>query len=377
MKRLASAIAALTLLSCGPGGPSSIDDGPVLIDLTERPPENLSAMRILEWDAEAGAIRYNERVVPYDLNTPLFSDFALKARAIYVPEGTTITYDAERPFDFPIGTVIVKTFYFAADFREPTRELTLIETRLLRRTEDGWEAWPYIWNEAQTDATLELGGDTRAIPFTDPAGNARTANYLVPQRNQCLSCHNRDLGPGGSTVMTPIGPQARHLNRDFEYDGQAQNQLTHLADLGMLTGLPPLAEVPAAFDFGVIEASGVDALPPEDVERAARDYLEVNCAHCHDAQGPQGVTSQLFLNHESVDPFRLGVCKRPGSAGAGTGGRTYDVVPGSPDESILLFRVETEEIGAMMPLLGRSVRHDQGAALIRRWIAQMDPVVCE
>lgn len=377
MRALAVPLAAALLVgSCGGGGgPTSIDDGPPDAFLGERPPERLSAMRLLEWDRDAQTFRYNERVVPYDLNTPLFSDFALKARAIYVPEGQTITYDPATPFAFPVGTVIVKTFYFPADFRAPDAELRLIETRILRHTDDGWEAWPYVWNEEQTDAFLEVGGESRAITFVDPEGATQTANYLIPQKNQCSSCHARNVGEGMREVLTPIGPAARHLNREFPYPDGPAHQLQHLADLGMLSGLPALSEVPASYDARSV-ASAAD-IPAEDVARAARDYLDINCAHCHDPLGPQGVTSQLFLNHDNEDLFRLGVCKRPGSAGEGTGGLTYDIVPGDPDQSILVYRVETTEVGAMMPLLGRSLRDPYGATLVRRWIAGMEPMSCE
>ena len=353
----------------------SIDDGPVEVDLSERPPERLSHMRLLQWNPDTEQIEYNARVVPYDLNTALFSDFALKARAVYVPEGQTIAYDPAMPFDFPVGTVIVKTFYFPADFRAPTQDITLIETRVLRRNADGWEAWPYIWNEAQTEAFLEVGGETRPLSFVDGEGATQTANYLVPQRNQCGSCHSRNVGDRGRATLTPIGPTARHLNRSYPYVSGTDNQLEHLSALGVLSGLPALAEVPASFDASA--HASADAIPDEEVERAARDYLDVNCAHCHDPLGPQGVTSQLFLNHDNEDEFRLGFCKRPGSAGEGTGGLTYDIVPGDPDQSILVFRVETTEVGAMMPLLGRSLQDPYGATLVRRWIAAMPPVDCE
>ena len=191
---------AAALAGCGGDAPMSIADGPVLVNLDEPPPERLSHMRLLEWDAGAASIRYNDRVVPYDLNTPLFSDFSLKARAIYVPEGQTIAYTADGPLDFPVGTVIVKTFYFADDLREPTENVRLIETRVLRHTARGWDAWPYIWNEEGTDAFLEVGGETRAITFVDPAGESRTANYLIPQRNQCRSCHERLVGSRRSSA---------------------------------------------------------------------------------------------------------------------------------------------------------------------------------
>lgn len=378
MRRRGALPLALALLWGSCTGAPSIDDGPPVVDVTMRPPERLSEMRLLEWDLESETLRYNDRVVPYDLNTPLFSDFAKKARAIYVPEGETIGYDGEVVFDFPVGTAIVKTFYFPADFRRPDEDIRLIETRVLLHTPDGWEAWPYVWNEAQTDAVLRLGGETRAIDFVDAEGETQTASYLIPQRNQCSSCHERGVGPGGEAVITPIGPAARHLNRDYEYpEVGTRNQLAHLEERGMLSGLPEPDAIPAAFDFARVAQEGVAGLSYAEVETAARDYLDINCAHCHDPEGVQGVTSQLFLNHDSTDPFRLGVCKRPGSAGEGTGGLTYDIVPGNPDESILVYRVETTEVGAMMPLLGRSLQHTRGAELVRAWVAGMDPVDCD
>jgi len=357
--------------------PMGIADGPVAVDLTQPPPRQLSHMRLFEWDPATEDLAYNERVVPYELNTPLFSDYAKKARAIYVPPDTSIAYDPDDVLSFPVGTVIVKTFYFPANLQTPEEDIRLIETRVLRLTEDGWEAWPYLWTDDQTEATLALAGATRSIDFIDPSGVARTASYLVPQRNQCLTCHERNVGPGGATILTPIGPAARHLHRERETPAGPRNQLLELEALGMLDGLPALDDVPAAFDFDEVAASGVDALTPEQVDRAARDYLDVNCAHCHDPEGTQGVTSQLFLNHDNEDPFRLGICKRPGSAGEGNGGLTYDIVPGRPDESILVFRTETTEVGAMMPLIGRSLRHDQGAALVRRWVAEMPVQDCD
>ena len=349
--------------------------GPVLIESS--PPDDLSGMRFLDWDLESEAIRYNDLVVPYEMNTELFTDFALIRRAIYVPDGETVSYDESDLLAFPVGTMIAQTFYIPADLRQPDQDLTVIETRVLIHTSRGWQPWPFIWNDAQTDASLELSGDTREISFIDAEGTSQTANYLIPQRNQCRVCHERIINEEGDTEQTPLGVAARNLNRDYDYGEGPQNQLAYMAELGILTGLPADAStIPAAYDFREVEARGLDAVAPEDLELAARSYLDVNCAHCHNPAGIQGVTSRLFLHRDNTDEFSLGMCKRPGSAGAGTGGLTYDVVPGSPDESILVFRIETTEVGAMMPLIGRSLRHTHGTELIRAWVAAMDPVEC-
>jgi uncharacterized repeat protein (TIGR03806 family) len=375
-------IAFSLLVACALSACARAEEGvdlsrPVRVDLDAPPPERLSSYNLFTW-RPADGFEFNDRVVPYDLNTPLFSDYALKQRAIYVPEGAHAVYDPEEAFEFPVGTVLIKSFYFPADLREPDADLTIIETRLFVRHEGGWEAYPYIWDADQRDARLALSGEVRAIELIDREGEPRVASYLVPQRNQCQSCHGiKD--EQDETVMVPIGPKARHLHRGYDYGGDAGvvNQIEHLVSLGMLDGVPSLEGIVASYDFAPIEAAGPTAIPAEDIDAAARDYLDVNCAHCHNPRGVQGITSQLFLDRANEDTFHLGYCKRPGSAGSGTGGLNFDIVPGDADASILVFRVETEEVGAMMPLLGRSLTHGHGAELLRAWVDAMPAVDCE
>ncbi|MBC7172459.1 MAG: hypothetical protein H5U40_08545, partial [Polyangiaceae bacterium] len=285
MRRLSLSALVFAFVACGGGGDAGGVDlsRPVNVDLDSPPPERLSTWNLFSWSTDEG-FAFNERVVPYDMNTPLFSDYALKQRAIYLPEGAAAVFDPVEAFDFPIGTVLIKNFYFPDDFRAPEENLELIETRLLVRHTDGWRTWPYVWDAEQRDARLAVAGEVRTIAFIDAEGAAREASYLVPQRNQCQSCHAR-TDDNGSTVIVPIGPKARHLNRTYDYGGDAglENQLTHLAALGMLEGLPPLAGIEAAYDFSPIEANGPSAVAPEDLDRATRDYLDVNCAHCHNA----------------------------------------------------------------------------------------------
>ncbi len=365
---------ALTMLILSCGGSGNGFDGPVQVDLTGTPAPLLSDLRLISWDGEQ--LSMNERVIPYALNTPLFTDYAVKDRAIYVPEGTTIGFRADGALDFPVGTVLLKTFALPADFRSPTENVTIVETRLLIRYDDGWEAWPYIWNDEQTDARLTPAGDVREVDFINAAGETLTSSYLIPQRNQCQECHEiKD--DRGDNFITPIGPSARNLHRDYDYGDGNANQLSHLEALGMLDGLPALGEITAAADWHSIEAEGHAGLDDDALNTAARDYLDVNCGHCHNPRAIHGITSQLFLNWDNEEEFNLGICKRPGSAGVGTGGFAHDIVPGDPDTSILVFRVETTEVGAMMPLIGRSLRHDRGAALLREWVARMPAMSCD
>ncbi|HEY4241652.1 MAG TPA: SO2930 family diheme c-type cytochrome [Kofleriaceae bacterium] len=390
--RLAAVV--LALAACGGGGsasdaPAGSDSAPPDsgLDLTKppvvdvsltTPPQYLSSYNLFTWSA-AGGFTFNEtgaRIVPYDLNTPLFSDDMLKSRAIYVPPGMTATFDPELAFDFPVGSALIKTFSYAPDLRQPTVGVKLVETRLLVRYADGWHPLPYIWNDAQTDAVYTPSGDVRSISFTDDLGTPVTASYLIPEKNECQNCHAREEDDG-SIDLVPIGIKARHLDKTYAYADGSANILTRLSSQSMLAGLPELSTITPSYDFTPIQSGGVAAIPAADVDTAARSYLDINCAHCHNPHGVNGITSQLFLNHDNTDPFHLGVCKRPGSAGNGTGGFTFDIVPGDADTSILYFRVHTTQVGAMMPLIGRSLEHVHGSDLVHAWIAAMPAQSCD
>ncbi len=346
--------------------------GPVALDpAAKKPPALLSETQLLRWDGLQ--VTYHPEVFPYAINSPLFSDYALKDRAIWIPPGTSASYEPNDAFVFPVGTVVMKSFLLPLDLRNPTEGLRLIETRLLVMTDSGWKTWPYIWDEDGTDAKLHVSGKVLDISFIDPFGEPRTSHYMIPQKNQCVDCHEKKY-EDGSRVNVAIGLKARHLNRLADPDDPSTNQLEGLAAAGLLTGMPAMGEVPQAFDASTLDLATLDDATRD---KAARDYLDIGCAHCHHPNAPEGQSSQLFLNHDNDDPFNLGVCKLPGSAGKGGFGRKYNIVPGDPDASILMYRVETEIVGAMMPDIGRSLQDDLGGALLRTWVTAMPYDSCE
>ena len=339
----------------------------------EGQPADLAEWHVLR--VEDGRLRLNDGVLPYDLNTPLFSDYAHKLRTVWMPAGKAAGWRTDGPFDFPVGTIFSKTFYYpragaggdavlrsdddGPDLRSGGLDLSkvrLVETRLLVRREDGWLALPYVWNDAQTQAKLMRGGELVPLTLVAPDGGRKDISYQVPDQNQCGSCHGNDMR---SKALHPIGPQARHLNRDFAYAGGPANQLARWTQAGYLAGAPDAAVAPRA-------ANWRDQRAP--LEARARAYLDINCGHCHNRHGP-GNTSGLWLDASARDPLRLGRCKLPIAAGKGTGDRRYGIVPGAPDDSILAYRMESDDPSVMMPELGRSVVHDEGVALIREWIA--------
>ena len=107
------------------------------------------------------------------------------------------------------------------------------------------------------------------------------------------------------------------------------------------------------------------------VSQRARAWLHVNCAHCHNPNG-SARTSGLDLRLTQRDPAKFGVNKVPVAAGHGSGGRSYDIVPGKPDESILLYRIESDDPGIAMPSVAKNLIPVEAAALIRQWIEQLD-----
>ena len=295
-------------------------------------------------------------VEPYDLNTTLFSDYTKKQRFIRVPDGAKIDYAATGPLEFPDGTVIAKTFSYPHDMQDESRGERLLETRVEFLQEGAWYGYSYLWNDEQTEATLALGGGEVAAEWVHHDGTTRHNQYVIPNANACISCHSEDK------QYVPIGPTAANMNRQREYDGQWENQLEHLAEHRLLEGLPDETDRPR-----LVEAD--DPATGKLADRA-RAWLHVNCAHCHSPSGTAH-TSGLDLRLSQSDPTKLGYFKPPVAAGHGSGGLDYDIVPGKPDESILLYRIESADPSIRMPTVGRNLAPAEGAELVRGWIADL------
>ncbi len=355
MRRLAGGLGLFLLLAFGPSSQpaaAAVDEARAVAG---RPARLLSQWGLFQ---DMKTRTPAEGVVPYHIATPLFTDYALKYRFVYVPKGKAARYDPKEAFAFPVGTILVKTFAYAPDLRHPDQGVRWVETRLLVHSSRGWRAFAYVWRPDGTDAELKVAGARLPISFIAPDGRPRRIRYHVPNMNQCKGCHV--LGKR----ITPIGPKARNLNTPHDYGhGVVENQLVHWVRLGMLTGAP-------------IDPDEAPRVPAFEDERAplalrARAYLDVNCGHCHQPEGPAS-TSGLFLTWDQPHGPNLGIMKRPTAAGRGAGNLLYDIVPGRPDESILVYRMKSTDPGVMMPELGRTIVHEEGVALIRAWIASLD-----
>lgn len=287
-----------------------------------------------------------EGVVPYDLNTALFSDYASKKRFIYVPNGSSIPFDTASVLDLPIGSVLIKHFYYP--HADGTSDY--IETRLLIRKADGWQPEIYEWNDDQTDASRTVVGGTKSLNV-NVGGLVRNFNYLIPNQNQCKNCH------AYNAELRPIGPTIHNLNKDYIYPNGIANQIDAWVGLGILDR-PNNSNIPSW--------SAIDD-PHVSLNERARAYLDVNCSSCHRREG-SAANSGFYLAYDNQDSLSLGIWKTPVAAGNGSGGLDYVIHPGHADESILLYRMMADEVDERMPEIGRELLHDEGIELIRKWI---------
>jgi len=397
MRFIAVVLSWLLISGCQPGQSGPVNFGP------DDYPVLLSEWQLMQRDDQY--LQLHEALLPYDLLSPLFSDYALKLRTVWMPSGTSANYNSSEAFDFPVGTIITKTFYYPRDPEIPDavlltdadihgfadngfdlREVRLIETRLLVRQDSGWDTLPYVWNREQSDASLQPTGDIQRLKMRDGNDLSKPAHefaYVVPNRNECAGCHAVDQNNG---QLRPIGPASRHLDKTFaHYRDGPDAQLQHWAARGILRNLPSAMADTSSTDTSSTGTSSTGTSSTgtsstdtsltgtllTETEQKARAYLDINCGHCHQPGGSAD-TSGLFLHAAETSLLKMGVCKPPVAAGRGTGGHRYSIVPGIPDESILLFRMNSRELDIQMPELGRSLVHTEGVNLLRSWIEQLD-----
>ena len=288
----------------------------------------------------------NNNVHKYFLQTPLFSDYSLKDRFVYIPQGKKAIHSLDRVYEFPIGSALVKTFSYEMASNE---NKVLLETRLLLLQETGWSAHTYVWDESQEDAYLKVSGKTiEGIEFLYE-GKPKKVNYRVPNQNQCKECHLSD------DKIIPIGPKSRNLNFEVIQNNKIINQIDYWIENGLVEIHQPQQVVA---DWQNIK---------ESLDDRARAYLDINCGHCH-MPGGSADTTGLYLTVNEKDVRKLGVNKPPVAAGRASGNLMYSIVPGKPDKSILLYRMKSQDPGIMMPESGRALAHSEGIRLIESWI---------
>ncbi len=276
-------------------------------------------------------------LIPYGVNSPLWSDGAEKERWFALPDGATITVKEDGDLDLPIGSVLVKNFSLGGKH---------VETRLLVRHDDGeWAGYTYEWNDEQTDAVLLPGGKTK------PVG---AQVWTFPSRIDCIRCHTQAAG-------RTLGLELAQLNGDHVYPStnRKSNQLKTLDHIGIFAA--PLGKAPA--ELPAYPTPAADG--PMDAR--ARSYLHANCSYCH---RPSGGAARSTMDLRFTTPFEATKTCNQASAiddDLGVAGAKL-VTPGNPALSILSLRQHATGPKTMPPV-GRSLEDPLVGKVIDGWIS--------
>lgn len=335
-----------------PQNPEQPSDG-VSVDLTTVPYSNLSSYHFF-----TGALKDMEPadgVIEYAPASSLFTDYALKKRFIWMPSGTSASYTADGDIlDLPVGAALIKHFYY--EHLQPGDETKIIETRVMIRKSSGWIFAEYVWNDEQTDATLYMDGDYVSLTW-DQEGVTKSTSYRIPSETECKICHKENDQP------IPIGIKPQNLNHDFNYPDGTQNQLQKLISVGYLqNNLPPT--ITSVVDYH--DAS-------QDLELRLRSYLDINCAHCHGEGKHCDYRPMRLAFSETTSRTNIGLCVAPDEFI--NSALTDIVAPSNPARSVMHFRLSSTDESTRMPLLGRSIVHEEGVQLLTDWINTIQ--VCE
>jgi uncharacterized repeat protein (TIGR03806 family) len=322
----------------------------VVFDPATVPYPTLSTYRFFK-----GAMRQQvpvASVLPYAPITPLFSDYSHKLRFVWMPPGVRASYNGdENVLDFPDGAVLIKTFYY--DGVQPGNTRRLIETRLLFKRNGEWEFADYVWNAEQTEAHLDLNGSNTPVTWTDEQGVTRTISYRIPSAAECQTCHKI------AEASMPIGPKPQNLNSLHPYAGGVQNQLKKWVEQGFLApGYPKNINT-------VVDWSDVT----QPMEERVRAYLDMNCAHCHTDLKHCSYRPLRLAWHENADPVNQGACIPPDDPIEPS--MTYIVSRGNAARSMLHYRLSSNDEAVRMPLLGRTIVHQEAVDMIATWINSM------
>jgi uncharacterized repeat protein (TIGR03806 family) len=342
----------ILLASCGSDNTEDyVQLSPVDVDLSTVPYPALSQYNFFEGEIKNLEPAY--KVLPYDLSSTLFTDYAHKKRFVYMPAGTKATYTTDGTvLNFPTGAVLIKNFYY--DNVLPNNTTRIIETRLMIKKATGWIFANYIWNAQQTEAMLDLAGSFTNISFTQ-GGETKNVNYRIPSESECLTCHKS----GNPAVSVPIGPKPQNLNKNYTYKDGMQNQLSRWISEGYLASAPQ--NINSVVDW-------TDATKP--LELRVRSYLDINCAHCHSEGAHCSYRSMRFAFNETTVPQNLGICMQPEEFLNSS--LTYIVAKRTPLRSALYYRMNNVVESERMPLLGRTLIHTEAVLMVRDWINSLE-----
>ena len=138
--------------------------------------------------------------------------------------------------------------------------------------------------------------------------------------------------------------------------------------------IPSRDDCRACHEGAAVPILGYSAVQLETPLPPALGYLHGNCGHCHNDSALPAL--ELSLQQQASDPRRSAEQTRAALFGRSSkfvprgAANPQRAIPGQPDESILVLRMQSIDPLTRMPPLGVSVVDTEGVALISRWIHQ-------
>ena len=317
------------------------------------PPATLADTGIF---SDTAALTPNPGILPYDVNTPYWTDGAIKTHWFSVPDlAARIVFRGTQSWTFPVGTIWVQNFDLEMTNGVPESRQR-IETRVLVRdttTTPGHYGATYRWTAPGNAVLVAPEGEQQTFTIYDN-GVARDQTWRYPSRADCMVCHNLTAGRA-------LGFGTAQLNRDFnyaDYTGVVDNQLRAFANAGYFSGT----------------VSNVHALPlmaaMDDtsfgVQYRARSYLMANCAHCHYPGTTNGNFNARIYQPLSTSSIIDGILRN--NLGD-TNNRA--ISRGSIPNSMIHTRMASTTTGRMPPPLDSQINDQQALALVRDWITEL------
>lgn len=306
--------------------------------------------------ADLATLTTNPGFVPYEVNSPLWSDGAIKRRWISIPgNGSSenpivdrIIFANDDPCSFPAGTCFVKHFELPVDELVPSR-VKRLETRIIMRDDNGGiYGVTYRWNEDDSEAFLLNEGLDEPFQIRTADGGERTQVWSYPSRSDCLSCHT-------AQAEYVLGVNTRQLNRTTFYpetNDRGQQLMTWNA-IDLISRKSHKVKPIGLFRFFIYDRLVDPSDPRASIEDRAMSYLDSNCAQCH---RPYVLRSPMDLRWGIADDER----------------NLFDRLALTPKQDplpcVLLARIESADPGYRMPPVGSAVPDEMATELIRTWL---------
>ncbi len=282
-------------------------------------------------------------LIEYQVNSPLWSDNAIKRRWLALPGTARMTFDPIEAWDLPISSVLVKHF----EIEVSPGQIQRLETRVLLKHSMGWQGYSYRWNPQQTDADLLSTSATELLTISDGMGGQRLQTWYYPSRNDCLACHTSAAG-------RVLGLRTRQMNRNYPYPAHVDNQLRTWNHIELFT-----QDIGSSSQYEALPDPMDSTLPLAD---RARSYLAANCANCHLPAGPTPVDMDLRYSQAMSSTNTLAVlASNPTSPGA------LRIMAGNKEQSDLWERLRRRDAFGM-PSLGSNLVHQAAVDLLGLWI---------